>query len=757
MNPFFSPRKIFTFLFALVFFQLSATTKRALVIGIDKYNAAATTPAAYAQRGKLNERSGWQNLDGCVNDALSMRSIIQGRYGFLAQNIDTLFNEQASRKGIIDAITKLISISQPGDVVFIYYAGHGSQVRNSKSYDGTGWDQSIVPADQYDIRNKELAQLLNQLLDKGVTLTTIFDSCHSGSIARGNSLPVSYKERMAPSVDEDANDASQYPIPEERGALVFSAAQRSQTAKEAVDEDKTPHGAFTLALIKAINSSPSNQSAERLYARVLGIIKSEDGPKFQDPILGGTEKRRKMGIFGDEVNENSSKTYIAVLNVSDDVVTLKGGHELSIYEGCRFVKTSGKDTLEITSVTGIGSSESKIVGKGNIASFRSGDLVEMINWVKPDGPNLRIWTPETNMTAAQLTKTIAPAVALMNGYFIPVADPTSSNPQYVIQFNAGKWLVTSAASPEPKILSTFSDATLRAAIPKGSSVFLQLPATQELLLSLSKKIGAGTPNSAIEFTTNPLQANYILAGRMNKGATEYSLLRPNTSEMDSTFRNSLPLRTDWFNGSTTEPTTDSLAIFAVRLGKICAWLNLESPADNFPYHLFLVRNKTNELIQPGSPMLEGEMYHFALILDSVNAPSSTVIVRYTYIFTIDSKGKMDLFYPNASFGAENNVVKYIPGTAPTRMDAMPAMGKVEFGIGPPFGYDTYFLVTSATPLSLDVFESDGVMTRGERGNSKGALNDLLANNGAKSRGPTQPVVTKWSVQKFQFRSVAKKK
>lgn len=751
----FSFRKIILLILVLSCTHLSAITKRALLIGIDKYQAVASTPAAYAQRGKINERSGWQNLDGCVNDAKSMQSIIVSRYGFSEKNIDTLFNQQASRQGILDAITKLINTSQSGDVVFIYYAGHGSQVKNSKSYDGTGWDQSIVPSDQFDIRNKELSKLFNQLIDKGVILTLIFDSCHSGAIARGNSLPVTYKERMAPSVDEDVRDSAEYPKVEQRGALLFSAAQRSQTAKEASDLDGTPHGAFTLALIKAINSSPANQSADRLFTRVLGIIKSESGPKFQDPILGGNEARRKKGIFGDEVNENPTKTFVAVLNVEDGVVSLKGGHELSIYEGCRFVKTGGSDTIVVTAVNGIGLSEASVVGKGNIASFKPGDLLELCNWVKPDGPSLRIWSPEATMTTEQLKKTIAGATVLSGNYFSLINDPTTTIPQYVIQFNNGKWMVTAEGLSEAKILTTLSDATLKTAIPKGSKVFLQLPPTKELNAALIKRVGPGTPNSAIEFTKNPLSANYILAGRMNSGIMEYSLLRPNVSEMDSTFRNSLPLRTDWFAISNVDLAADSISIFAVRLGKICSWLNLESPADNFPYQLMLVRNKTNQLIQPGDKMMEGENYHFALILDSVNAPSSIVIVRYCYIFTIDSKGKMSLFYPDASFGAENNVVKYVPYVAKTRLDVMPNKGKVEFGIGPPFGYDTYFLVTSDTPLALEVFESDGVVTRGGA-SSKGALNDLLANNGSKSRGPTPAVVTHWSVQKFQFRSVGKK-
>ena len=60
-------------------FTMSAITKRALLIGIDIYVPTATTPEVFANRGKANERSGWENLNGCLNDAKSMRSIIMAR------------------------------------------------------------------------------------------------------------------------------------------------------------------------------------------------------------------------------------------------------------------------------------------------------------------------------------------------------------------------------------------------------------------------------------------------------------------------------------------------------------------------------------------------------------------------------------------------------------------------------------------------------------------------------------------------------
>ena len=52
-----------------------------------------------------------------------------------------------------------------------------------------GKDQTLAPADNWrntpNIRDKEFSRLLWKAAAKGVKVTFIADSCHSGSLARG--------------------------------------------------------------------------------------------------------------------------------------------------------------------------------------------------------------------------------------------------------------------------------------------------------------------------------------------------------------------------------------------------------------------------------------------------------------------------------------------------------------------------------------------------------------------------------------------
>ncbi|TAL45138.1 MAG: caspase family protein, partial [Chitinophagaceae bacterium] len=210
------------------FLFCGAQEKRALLIGIDTY----TPPDEYEPSSTVG-RTEFMDLAGCVNDARSMQSIITSRFKFSTDKIDTLFNTDATRDAILKQINALLEKSKPGDIAFLYYAGHGSQIRNSSSKEADKKDETMVPSNTWkqgvqDIRDKELAKLYNKFIDKGVKLTVIFDCCHSGSLSRGPQDANPPKFRYIAESNYDAKDPSQPTPPETRKEgtfLIMSAAQ----------------------------------------------------------------------------------------------------------------------------------------------------------------------------------------------------------------------------------------------------------------------------------------------------------------------------------------------------------------------------------------------------------------------------------------------------------------------------------------------------------------------------------------------------
>ena len=139
----------------------------ALCIGIDQY---ATAPLA-----------------GCVADARAWAQSLKA-LGFEDQTI--LLDQQATRTGILDALTRLVTSSKAGDVVVFQYAGHGTTLPDLDGDEADGdtpdHDEALCPVDFGEgkfVIDDDVAEVFRQLPD-GVNLTCFIDCCHSGTISR---------------------------------------------------------------------------------------------------------------------------------------------------------------------------------------------------------------------------------------------------------------------------------------------------------------------------------------------------------------------------------------------------------------------------------------------------------------------------------------------------------------------------------------------------------------------------------------------
>ena len=80
------------------------------------------------------------------------------------------------------------------------------------------------------------------------------------------------------------------------------------------------------------------------------------------------------------------------------------------------------------------------------------------------------------------------------------------------------------------------------------------------------------------------------------------------------------------------------------------------------------------------------------------------------------------------------------------------MGRIR--VTPPYGVDTYFLLTTAEPIADPwVLQWDGI--RGERPRGRTALERLLAATSSATRSPTSIVTpVEWSIERVIVESVA---
>ncbi|MDD5571960.1 MAG: caspase family protein, partial [Bacteroidales bacterium] len=470
---------IIALLLLLGAFSLSAqVTKRALVIGIDIYKPENAS-------GSNSSRGTWTNLDGCVNDALSIKATLISKYGFTENNITFLANDKATKNDIINSLKNLIATSKKGDIVFIYYAGHGSQIKNVSSQESDGKDETMVPADAYtgtsDIRDKELNELFYQLAEKGVILTIIYDSCHSGSIGRGLAEKEPKSRYLQPVANAQVDDPSTPHNLIEKNVLIISAAQDFETAKEQVDEQNNPHGAFTFAFLQALKTLPANSPAIKIFESIRAVVKYNG--KSQEPVFEGNETRRNQSIIGTPRETISNTTTLAVLkNESKDNITLQGGYISGVNENCILQKIYEKDTVElqIVAVNGANSSAAKII-KGNFSLVKAGDMFEVTKWTFSGQSSLKIYIPSGSFDLTSLADVASKIYNRLksNEKINIVSDLASANNIYTIYFNGESWILHKPGGDTIK-LGKIPAGNFVKQIPDGSNVFVSLPAFKDL-------------------------------------------------------------------------------------------------------------------------------------------------------------------------------------------------------------------------------------------------------------------------------------
>lgn len=213
--------------------------RKALVIGINDYK----DPDA--------------SLEGCVNDAVSIASILK-KNGDGSPNFDVKLITNPPNTTDIPTIRWLIEelFEAPNDVALLYYAGHGL-LKSTGGY--------IVTSDfrQYNegISMQEILELATN--SEARSKIIILDCCHSGSFAASN--------LGNPNISNLCNELT-----------VITA---SRNIESAVESDDNGHGVFTSLLINALQGGAADIRGHITAGSIYAYIDSALGAWAQRPIF----------------------------------------------------------------------------------------------------------------------------------------------------------------------------------------------------------------------------------------------------------------------------------------------------------------------------------------------------------------------------------------------------------------------------------------------------------------------------------------
>lgn len=152
---------------------------KALLIGINY-----TTPID-------DNGQGYRPLKGPINDAKEVKKALIELFNYKAEDVYLMTDEEANRNtalwpseaNILKALHGLVRGASPGDAFVFFYAGHsGQQPVTTDPNEVDNLDEYIVTCDFKIILDNTLRECIVDPLPKGVRLTAILDSCHSGTL-----------------------------------------------------------------------------------------------------------------------------------------------------------------------------------------------------------------------------------------------------------------------------------------------------------------------------------------------------------------------------------------------------------------------------------------------------------------------------------------------------------------------------------------------------------------------------------------------
>lgn len=382
----------------------------ALLIGVDCYLP-----------NRLPDGGSYPSLGGCVRDINHVESFLRGRLGLGDGQIIklTATNTGAAEppeprehwptyENMVAAFKRIIEMAQPGEQVYVHYSGHGGRSTTSftKLKGENGLDESLVPTDignseaRY-LRDVEMAHLLKQMTNKGLIVTLILDSCHSGGATRGgdpgvavrgidsidttkrtpDSLVASQEELeqtwrvAAPEATRSAQLGAGW-FPDLPDCILLAACRANELANEFAFEGRERNGALTYWLLDSLKQLGPGFTYDMLHDRVLAKVHV----KFlqQTPQLHGNGSR----VIFDTAREPRPPAARVIEVDLKRRIRIEAGQVQGIGTGARFAIYAARTTdfsqesarLAIAEVTEAGATDSwaEVIEGGSVTGIEAG-------------------------------------------------------------------------------------------------------------------------------------------------------------------------------------------------------------------------------------------------------------------------------------------------------------------------------------------------------------------------------------------------
>ena len=459
-----------------------ASNLHALLIGINCYRP-----------NRLSDGTFYRSLLGCVPDILHVEQFLRKHLGLTDERLIRLTASLApdssdpaeppeqwpTYRNIIESFRKLTGAARPGDQVYIHYSGHGGRTptlpAHRRAIPGKVVDETLVPTDignseaQY-LRDIELAFLLREMVEKGLFVTVVLDSCHSGSatrdgaVLRGSSTvdttprpAVSLVaaddalaeawQRAAAAATRDVEVGSGW-LPDPRGYVLLAACGAHEGAYEFPFENGQKRGALTYWLLDALKELGLGVTYRTVYRQLYAKIHTQF--KAQTPQLEGEGDRV---VFGrDSVARPHAFTVMCVAEGGRELTINAGrvhrvgrGARLAVFRAGAADGSRASATVVEVGEPGVASSPARVVGPHGADEIRQGDEAVLLVPGTDAAPRVvGLPRPESPAAHAAPAAEVARLLRQRGGGYVRSALPGEAADFHVSVNERGEYLILDA-------------------------------------------------------------------------------------------------------------------------------------------------------------------------------------------------------------------------------------------------------------------------------------------------------------------------
>lgn len=259
----------------------------------------------------------------------------------------------ATIENVKKSLRRMISQSTPGDYIYVHFSGHGTVLPDGQlalvlygcEDAGNGWLRDCLSG-------RELAELLNEAVTKGVKVLLVLDCCFSGKMTRrrppdavrylpsvplsatrsvGSQPPQAYDDFFRSDVTFRGASTCANWILDPKGYTILTACAPTQETHGLNTGDGMLYGAFTLVLIWTLRKLGSlNMSHMAIYQFICATFRAMESP--QVPQLKGAGD---FSFFGHLQSPDDS--VFPVSQLSSGAIIVQAGEIMGVHENDKLV------------------------------------------------------------------------------------------------------------------------------------------------------------------------------------------------------------------------------------------------------------------------------------------------------------------------------------------------------------------------------------------------------------------------------------